>query len=178
MRQQVAEYLLIGRSMRGDREVPGMDRLRSRISAALGDELLPEVEEKKVVGSKLMTPASGIAVAASVAVVALVGLGQLNGPVDSGLQDAVAIDLAPAYTEPTVEQAMQNSPSERELNYLRRHGDSSPELGSSDILYRMATFELSDNLEVIEPQGRLVNGDEQVDDDAEETNTEETATNP
>ena len=49
-----------------------------------------------------------------------------------------------------------NSPSERQLDYLRRHGDSSPSIGSSDIIYRMATFEVSENLEVIEPDGQLL----------------------
>ena len=178
MRQQVAEYLAIGRLLRRDRDVPGVDQLRGRIAAALGDESLPEDEAQKVVGSSLMTPASGIAVAATVAVIALVGLSQLNSPVDPGLQDAVAIDLAPVYTEPTVEQALGNSPSERQLDYLRRHGDSSPEGGSSDILYQMATFELSDNLEKIEPHGHLVTDDEPVDDEDDEPATGETASNP
>ena len=148
MRQQVAEYLEVGRLLRRDQAVPGMDRLRGRIAAALGDEALPEPEEKSVVGSNLMTPASGIAVAATVAVVALAGLSQLSMPEDPGLQDAVAIDLAPTYTEPSVDVVMQSAPSERELDLLRRHNDS-------DILYRMATFELDEDLEVIEPDGHL-----------------------
>lgn len=178
MRQQVAEYLAIGRLLRHDREVPGVDQLRGRIAAALGDESLPEVEKQKVVGSSLMTPASGIAVAATVAVVALIGLSQLSAPVDSGLQDAVAIDLAPAYTEPSVDQVLGNFPSERQRDYLRRHGDSSPELGSSDILYQMATFEVSDNLEEIEPHPHLVPGDEHVDGDEDEMDAGESASNP
>lgn len=153
MRQQVAEYLEIGRLLRRDQEVPGMDLLRGRISAALGDEVLPEIEEKAAVGSSLMTPASGIAVAATVAAVALVGLSQLTAPVDPGLQDAVVIDLAPTYTEPTADVVLQNAPSERELDLLRRHSDS-------DILYRMATFEVSEDLEEIEPDGHLATADE------------------
>jgi len=157
MRQQVAEYLEIGRMMRRDESVPGVDALRSRIAAALGEEPLPAREVPKDIGSSLMTPASGIAVAATVAAIALVGLSQLSGPaVDGGLQnDAVAIDLAPAYTEPSVEQVLMNQPSERLLDYRRRHGASSPEMGSSDILYRMATFEIDEDLERIEPDGHL-----------------------
>jgi negative regulator of sigma E activity len=153
MRKQVAEYLEIGRLLRRDQEVPGMDQLRGRISAALGDEALPETEEKAVVGSSLMTPASGIAVAATVAAIALVGLSQLTAPVDQGLQDAVVIDLAPTYTEPSADVVLQNAPNERELDLLRRHSDS-------DILYRMATFEVSEDLEEIEPDGRLATVDE------------------
>ena len=40
LRQQVSRYLDIGRLLRQDRTVPGMDQLRGRIAAALGDELV------------------------------------------------------------------------------------------------------------------------------------------
>ena len=161
MRQQVAEYLRIGRLLRRDRSVQGIDQLRDKISAALGDEVLPEPEEKVVVGSNLMTPASGIAVATTVAVVALAGLSQLATVEDPGLQgDAVAIDLAPAYTEPSVDVVMQNAPSAREMDLLRRHSNS-------DILYRMATFEVDEDLEVVEPEGYLATATEPAAEDQE-----------
>lgn len=156
MRQQVARYLEIGRLIRQDNDVPGVDKLRGRIAAALGDELVAEPVEEEAVGVRFMTPASGIAIAAAVAVVALVGLSQLSGPVDAGLQDAVAIDLAPAYTEPTAEQVMLNSPSEQQLDLMRRHG-------GGDILYRLSNFEVSNNLEVIEPDGHLETADDESD---------------
>jgi len=152
MRQQVAEYLEIGRLIRRDQDVPGVVRLRGRIAAELGDETLPAVADKAIVASSLMTPASGIAVAATVAVVALAGLSQLTSPDDPGLRDAVAIDLAPTYTEPSVDAILQYAPSGRELDLLRRHSDS-------DILYRMATFEVTKDLEEIEPDGHLVPAD-------------------
>ena len=156
MRQQVARYLEIGRLIRQDKDVPGVDKLRGRIAAALGDDLVAVPVEQEAVGVRFMTPASGIAVAAAVAAVALVGLSQLSGPVDAGLQDAVAIDLAPAYTEPTAEQVLLNSPSEQQMDLIRRHGDG-------DILYRLSNFELSNNLEVIEPDGHLETADEEPD---------------
>lgn len=156
MRQQVARYLEIGRLIRRDKDVPGVDKLRGRIAAALGDELVAEPEEQEAVGVRFMTPASGIAVATAVAAVALVGLSQLSGPVDAGLQDALAIDLAPAYTEPTAEQVMLNSPSEQQMDLMRRHGDG-------DILYRLSNFEVSNNLEVIEPDGHLETADDESD---------------
>jgi negative regulator of sigma E activity len=157
VRQQVARYLAMGRLIRQDQEVPGMDRLRGRIAAALGDEALPERAQAEVVGSGLMTPATGIAVAATVAVVALIGLSQVGTPVDTGVQNAVAVDLGAAYTEPTIEQVMANQPSERLREMLRRHGDSSPDLGSGDILYRMATFEVrEEELDKIPPDPHLV----------------------
>lgn len=156
MRQQVAEFLKIGRLIRRDRDVPGMELLRERISAALGSDTIAEPVEQKVVGSRFMTPASGVAVAATVAAIALVGLSQLSGPVEPALQDAVAIDLGTSYTEPSAEQVLLNQPSERLMDYLRRHGDSSPDMGSSDILYRMATFEIREGeLVEIEPDPHL-----------------------
>jgi len=82
MRQQVAQYLDIGRAARQERELPGMNALRGHIASSLGDELASAEEEQKVVGSALMTPTTGVAVAATVAALALVGLSQLSGPVD------------------------------------------------------------------------------------------------
>ena len=172
MRQQVAEYLEIGRLIRRDRAVAGVAQLRARISTAIGDETLPRSESAPAVGSSFISPASGVAIAATVAVVALLGLNQLGTPVDSGVQAAVAIDLAPAYTEPSLEQVLTNSPSERQLDYLRRHGDSSPAIGSSDIIYRMATFEISENLEVIEPDGHLLRSRTEADANGAASETE------
>lgn len=161
MRQQVAGYLEIGRLMRHDRDVPGVDRLRARIAAALGDEALPEPRQPQVVGSRFMTPTTGIAVAATVAAVALVGLSQLSGTVDNSVQDAVAVDLGAAYTEPPAAQVLANQPSERMRELLRRHGDSSPNLGSGDILYRMATFELREaDWDRTDPDPHLVSPDD------------------
>lgn len=164
MRQQVAAYLAIGRLMRRDQEVPGMDGLRGRIAAALGQEPLEEPAEPPAVGTALMTPAGGIAVAATVAAIALVGLSQLGGPAADGLPDgAVAIDLAPAYTEPTDEQILANSPTARQIEYMIRHDSSSPDLASNGILSRMVTFELREGrLVEIEPDPHLTPSDQRV----------------
>jgi negative regulator of sigma E activity len=170
MRKQVAEYLAIGRRIRRDQEVPGMDSLRGRIAAALGQETVEEEVEQKVAGSVLMTPASGIAVAATVAAIALVGLSQLGGPTIDGLPDnAVAIDLAPAYTEPTAEQVLANSPTERLLEYNRRHDNNG-------ILYRMVTLEGETRWVEIEPNPRLVPGDDpsiEAEDDRDDVTSSE-----
>lgn len=162
MRQQVAAYLEIGRLMRRDHDVPGMDSLRGRIAAALGQEPLEKEVEPPAVGTALMTPAGGIAVAATVAAIALVGLSQLGGPSTDLLPDgAVAIDMAPAYTEPTDEQILANSPSARQIEYMIRHDNSSPDLSSNGILSRMVTFELREGrLVEIEPDPHLTPVDE------------------
>ena len=56
LRQQVSRYLEIGRLMRRDREVAGMDQLRGRIAEAIGNDLSGAEDDQQVVGSALMTP--------------------------------------------------------------------------------------------------------------------------
>lgn len=157
LRAQVDQYMAIGRLIRQDAEVPGMDDLRDRIAATLDDEVVPaqaqEQEQQRVVGSRFMTPATGVAVAATVAALALVGLSQLDASIDADLAGAVAI----AYTEPAVEQALANQPNQQLLEYIRRHGDSSSDLGTSGTLTRMVMFELREGeLVEIEPDAHLL----------------------
>lgn len=161
LRQQVSRYLEIGRLLRRDREVPGMDQLRGRIAAALGEEPARADEEQQVVGSRLMTPATGVAVAATVAALALVGLSQLEGPVDPVLERAVAIDDGPAgYTEPAVDQVLAEQPSEMQMQYYLSHGESTDGLGPNGILTRVVTLELREGeLVEIEPDPHLLSGD-------------------
>lgn len=160
MRQQVAQYLEIGRLARRDRDIPGMDGLRGRINEALGEEPLEVQEKPEIVGSKFMTPASGIAVAATVAAIALIGLSQLSTSDVPALPDGglpVAIDTSGSYTEPSPEQVLANQPSERLIDYSRRHDDTSYSLGSNDIISRMVTFELrAGELVEIEPDPHFV----------------------
>lgn len=156
LRQQVSRYLEIGRLMRKDREVPRMDQLRGRIAAALGDELAEPHAEQRIVGSALMTPTTGVAVAATVAALALVGLSQLSGPGDPLLQRAVAIDDGPAaYTEPDIDQALAEQPSELLLQYHLSHGDSLPGLGPNGIRTRVISLENRELIE-IEPDPHLL----------------------
>jgi anti-sigma factor RsiW len=167
LRQQVSRYLEIGRLMRQDREIPGIDQLRGRIAAALGDEMEAQDDEQKVVGSALMTPTTGVAVAATVAALALVGLSQLGAPGDPVLQRAVAIDDGPAaYTEPDIVRALAEQPSEMLLQYHASHGDSSPGLGPNGIRTRVISLERRELVEV-EPDPHLVPSE------ADDTNEEE-----
>ncbi len=157
LRAQVDQYMAIGRLIRQDVEVSGMDDLRDRIAATLDDEVVPaqaqEQEQQRVVGSRFMTPATGVAVAATVAALALVGLSQLDASIDADLAGAVAI----AYTEPAVEQALANQPNQQLLEYIRRHGDSSSDLGTSGTLTRTVMFELREGeLVEIEPDAHLL----------------------
>lgn len=167
LRQQVAQYLAIGRLIRQDVEVPGMDSLRDRIAAAVGDDEAPAQDEPRIVGSRFMTPTTGVAVAATVAALALVGLSQLDASLDQDLDSAVAIAAAPAYTEPAIEQALANQQLQE---YVRRHDDSSSALGTSGTLTRMVTFDLREGeLVEIEPDTHLQTAktEEDVKDDSD-----------
>lgn len=156
LRQQVSQYLEIGRRMRRDREVPGMDQLRGRIAHALGDEPARTDDEPKVVGSRLMTPSTGVAVAATVAALALVGLSQIQGPADPLLHLAVAIDDGPVtYTEPAVDQVLADQPSEMLMQYYLSHDDSSPGMGPNGIRTRVISLESRELIEV-EPDPHLL----------------------
>ncbi len=87
LRQQVAQYLKIGRLMRRDHEVPGMSELRDRIGAALGEEPTQHPVETESPKSRMTRPAVGVAIAASVAVMALLGIRQIYAPGDGKIID-------------------------------------------------------------------------------------------
>lgn len=85
MRRQVAEYLSIGRAIRGEAPVAGIDSLRDRIADAIGaiDSDVANQYPETTAGAeprerKMIRPLLGFAVAASVALIAIVGLRQLT----------------------------------------------------------------------------------------------------
>src|SRR5688572_2901525 len=78
LRRQVAEYLRIGRLIRGEREVRGMGDLRNRIATALGEQPVDAPARPEKSRHRLLKPVAGVAIAASVAALALVGLRQLD----------------------------------------------------------------------------------------------------
>ena len=84
LRQLVAQYLEVGRLIRQDHEIPGMDELRDRIAAALGEEPTQHPLETKLPSSRFTRPTVGVAIAASVAIMALFGIRQMYAPTDIG----------------------------------------------------------------------------------------------
>ena len=116
LRQQVAEYLAIGRAMRGDMQVPGIDRLRERVAGELGESLADDIEDDLAPeGRKYVRPVIGFAVAASVALVAIFGLRQFeDGQIDADNPQF-------ADTIPSVEDLTEN---------LRRRHEAEEELGA------------------------------------------------
>ena len=89
LRKQVAEYLAIGRVMRGEYSVQGTDVLRERIAA---DSSMPDrsrmlaTNRPVAARSRFTRPLAGLGIAAAVALVAIVGL-QQTANVDPGAAD-------------------------------------------------------------------------------------------
>ncbi len=157
LRQQVAEYMQLGRLIRGDREPAGISQLRGRISAALGEEMPAVVPVANYVPARWFRPVAGVAIAASVAVAALVGLRQVSVSDDAafsaGSADfaAVAIDDSSMYTELLSDEFVSDRPSDLLAQYYLHHGERSA--SGANILTRLVTLELREGeLQEIEPR--------------------------
>lgn len=159
LRQQVAEYMQLGRLLRGDREINGMNQLRARIAAELGTEAPSEIPVEKFAPSRYFRPVAGVAIAAFVAVAALVGLQQVGGVDDvelaAGRADfaAVAIDDSSMYTEQLSNEFVSERPNDRLAQYFLRHEERSAGSGAS-FLPRLVNLEQSIELELRE--GKLI----------------------
>jgi len=158
LRQQVAAYLQIGRLIRGERELAGMSQLRGRIAAALGEDIPAEVPVAEFVPSRFFRPVAGVAIAASVAVAALVGLRTVGGIDEAEFAAsntefaAVAIDDSSMYTEQLSSEFVTDGPSDMLMNYYLHHEERSAGSGAN-ILTRLVTLELREgNLVEIEPR--------------------------
>ena len=125
LRQRVAEYLAIGRIMRGETSVPGVDRMHERVAAVLDDKPFEDHEAVKPdTRGHAIRPLLGIAVAASVALLAIFGLQQTT--VDPG-------DTAPAIAdvEPTATYTVPQTENSQLRDYYLSHGATTNENGRS-----------------------------------------------
>jgi anti-sigma factor RsiW len=146
LRQEAAEYLAMGRAIRGERSVAGMANLRGRISAALDDTTFQE--EPDVVSSvrpRFLRPLAGVAIAATVALAALLGLQQASvGPEAESLAGNTAVAERSddgAYTVP-------NQVDDPLRDYYLRHSASSSYFGANSINARLVTLQLREDVVV------------------------------
>lgn len=105
LRQQAADFLAIGRALRGERYVPGMDKLRDRVAAAIdNNQEQADFDAIEPTDRRLARPVAGFAIAATVAVAAILGLQRMDGAVVpepspvAGIADTVTEDAG--YTVP------------------------------------------------------------------------------
>ena len=154
LRKEVAEYLAIGRLIRDKAGLSGADRLHERIAAAI-DERPADVDEiaGAVSASRAIRPLAGLAIAASVALLAIFALQQVQvvDELPSETPLPVASDGVPSI----------NAAQERQRQFFLNHAETSSELGANGLNSRVVTLRLGS-----EP---LADGefDEALDEDAD-----------
>jgi sigma-E factor negative regulatory protein RseA len=140
LRKKVAEYIAIGRALRGEMFVPGVDRIHERVSAAIDDKPFEEEIETAVTPpAKALRPLAGIAIAATVALVAIFALQQtmsVNGT-DPQTPEGVVAEVDTAYTVP---QQMDDQLRQ----YFLSHGAIATENGANSINSRIVSLRLSE----------------------------------
>jgi sigma-E factor negative regulatory protein RseA len=143
LRQQAAEYLAMGRVIRGERHITGMSTLRERISASLDDSSIEEeFDVTEAARPRFMRPLAGVAIAATVALAALLGLQQLSAvpeldPAVTG--DTVAESADGSYTVPEQEDELLR-------DYYLRHTATSSYFGANSINARLVTLQLREDV--------------------------------
>ena len=142
LRRRVAEYLAIGRIMRGESSVAGIERLSDRIAEEIGGRRVDDAAIAAAEPSgRAIRPLAGIAVAASVALVAIFGLQFTDPPDGQGSAPEVA---AVATSTPETAYTVPQPVDERLLQYYRSHGELSSEYGANGINARLVTLRLSE----------------------------------
>lgn len=147
LRQQAAEFLAAGRVMRGERSVAGMKHLRDRIAATLDDTSLVQEElvAGKTGGPRFLRPLAGVAIAATVALAAVIGLQQVSSVpgVDTLLRDAAVADIVDndSYTVPEQDDGQLR-------DYYLRHTASSSYFGANSINARLVTLQLREDVNI------------------------------
>ena len=139
LRLEVAEFLAIGRLIRDEPGLAGADRLHERIAAAIDDHEKPVIVNNTASStgtSRTLRPLTGVAIAATVALVAIFGL-----------QQNTAVDDLPAPTVVPVANDVVPSidaQQERQRQYLRNHAETSSALGANGMKSRVVTLRFSE----------------------------------
>ena len=167
LRQEVAEYLAIGRVMRGEVGVAGIDGIRKRVLAAIDDTAgTADAVIENEPATRTLRPLVGVAIAASVALAAIFGLQQTTGVDDVVLQDGnpLRVKVVPDYA-PQQDQLRQ---------YFLSHGETSSQLGANGMKSRLVTLRFSE--ELIDATVRELS--EGVETNPEAVDTDATTTQP
>jgi negative regulator of sigma E activity len=135
LRNEVAEYLAIGRLIRDEAGLSGADRLRERIAAAVDERPADEDAAAGATGgSRAIRPLAGMAIAATVALVAIFALQQVQVseeiPAEAPLP--VANDGVPSM----------DAGQERQRQFLLNHTETSTDLGANGMNSRVVTLRL------------------------------------
>ncbi len=144
MRDQVAEYLAIGRALRGEAGVAGAAELRERVLAEIDErEPLHAAVADTASPRAVWKPLAGAAVAAAVALLAIVGFQQTN--VDAGdpgallANDIVNTVEGESYTVPPSDEMLRQ--------YILSHEAAAADSGANGFNSRMVTLEFSQQVD-------------------------------
>lgn len=143
LRQEVAEYLAIGRLIRAEAGLAGADRLYQRVSAELEDRPVDSdgsTDNRR--NTKALRPLVGFAIAATVALVAIFSLQQTGSIDESPLNDVpmVADEPGPVVPNPDAQQ-------ERQREIFHRHAETASQLGANGMNSRVVTLRFSNELD-------------------------------
>ena len=134
LRNEVAEYLAIGRLIRDEAGLSGADRLRERIAAEIDERPADDETAGAVGASRAIRPLAGMAIAATVALVAIFALQQIQ------VADEVPVDtpsLAATDAVPSMDAGQ-----ERQRQFLLNHAETSSDLGANGMNSRVVTLRL------------------------------------
>ena len=127
LRRELARHLAIGRAMRGELQLAGVDFLRGRINASIDSgQDLEIADDDAVVRDRRIRPLAGFAIAATVALVAIFALQQMTS-VD--VVDAPAGEITAdsgIMTEPPVDELLEQ--------LLLHHDANGPENNINTVL--------------------------------------------
>lgn len=166
LRDLVARYMSISRSMRSEPAIAGLSGLREKISVALESEEEIFTRSTASTAARFVKPLAGVAVAASVAVLALVGFQQTSDNAGLAARPTAAVvsqlnnDVA-GYTVPARDES--SAPSDMLQRYYVKHGESVMASGANGIRSRLVSFELREN-EIIEQESALDEQNPGIDD--------------
>ncbi len=158
LRQEVSEFLAIGRLMRREPGLAGADRLHERIAAEIDHGPADiGVADGDVGASRAVRPLAGVAIAAAVALVAIFAL-QQNATIDE-----LPIETAVAVANEGV--PVIDTQQDRQRQYFLNHAETSSQLGANSMNSRVVTLRFS---EEITEEAAL----DEVDEEVEQNDTE------
>ncbi len=149
LRQQVADYLSVGRVMRRESGVAGVERLRDRISAELDERPSQDDVDHAPASdpSRLLRPLTGVAIVATVAVIAIVGLRQTLELRETGV-DEIPAAVAEAGTDDSYTERASSDDMLRQYRLI--HGEVASDFDANGINARLVTLQLREDAPVDE----------------------------
>jgi sigma-E factor negative regulatory protein RseA len=141
LRRVVARYLEIGRNIRQEAELPNMALLRQRLAEELGVEHQIDDATATQARNRYAKPIAGLAVAATVAFLAIFGLQQSEAPT----ADAGAVVDNSSYTQPAADERLDEM--------FRMHENASGGAGGNAVLSDFVALEINEaDLVKVEPE--------------------------